>query len=73
MRVRADQTGPLHAGDDAADVPDSGAERSDAGVLAERSLFVRHPLQRHAGDAAGASTRRLLPMHFSIKGQLYFI
>ena len=67
--VQHHQAGPLHAGDDAADVQDPGAQRPHPGVLAVRALPRRHQVLRRPGHHAGPPPGRLLPLHLKIQGE----
>lgn len=62
------KAGPVHAGDDAADVQDPGAERADPGVQPVSAVPGRHQVQRHAGHAAELAARLLLPLYITLQG-----
>ena len=62
-----DQAGPLHSGDDAADVQDPGAQRPGAGLQPVGALPGRRQIQRRTGHAAGTPAGRLFPLHIQIE------
>lgn len=60
--------GPLYAGDDAADVQDSGAECAHSRLLPVGALPRWHQVQRRPGHPARPLSHLLLSLYHSIQG-----